>query len=88
MITFHFGKKEESYNLPKKVDNYEALFEDLRSFVERTFGVSKFRMTASIEESQFVEEGDDLEAEIEGLEGLELHMEILVKLYVRADHMT
>ncbi len=88
MITFHFGKKEKSYILPRKVDAYEALFQNLRRFVERTFGVSQFRMAASIEKSQFVDEGDDLEAEIEELQGLEFHMEILVKLYVRADHMT
>ncbi len=85
-IVLHFGKVQVSHDIPtKKVETHGALFKELTSLAMSTFKVDQFKMVSRLEES-VLEDGDDLEAAMEELEGDEFHIDVLVRIVFVRPH--
>ncbi len=71
------GKKEVRHELDmEEVEDYGALLKELKELAEKSFGIDEFKMV-SRGEGVALDFGDDLEVEMDYLEGGELHINII-----------
>ncbi len=63
----------------KEVEDYDDLWKELRGLAEKSFGVKEFKMS-SREVGAALDDGDDLEVEMEDLEAHELHINVIAKV--------
>ncbi len=68
-----------THKVAEGVEDYDALFKELRGLAEKSFGVDDFTMVSKEEEAE-LECGDDLEVEMEELEASELHIVVNVSV--------
>ncbi len=77
----HCLKKEAKHELQTaEVEDCAALMKELRGLAEKSFEANQFKMVSMEEGEALLEDGDDLEAEIEGLEGAEFHIKVEVSV--------
>ncbi len=81
-IVLHFLREEARHELQtKEVEDYGELMKALKALAENTFQLYLFKMESQAENVE-LEDGDDLEAAMEELEGTEFHIKVVVSICV------